>query len=230
MSSSSSSGKGPSFRLSSQLSLSRNSYNRSQRGSIILVAMIAVTALVGLGGLTILAVRGGLTSTSHDRHKSVALYAAEAGAAIAMEYLRARVEAQPVYWTSVVAQRNLPAAALLPADLPGNQVEPDAAGLHPVFSPNTNAWYEVEILNNEDDPGFDDGPSASNPLGGGDTDGRVFVRVTGHGPNNATAQIEWEIQSTDNLGTRACNSGGETNDGVAVCGVFSRGISIGGIP
>jgi len=44
-----------------------------QRGSVVVVAMLAMIALLSLGGLATLSVRGGLSSSGHDRFKTSAL-------------------------------------------------------------------------------------------------------------------------------------------------------------
>lgn len=162
-----------------------------ERGSIMVVAMLVLTALVGVGGLTVLSVRGGLAGSGQERFKTMALYAAESGAAVAMQYLRANV-AQTGFWTTVVNQSNIP--PFVPLDLPGNGAEPNNPNnLFTQGVPGTpgnpamDAWYEVAIFNNEDDAGFD-------APGGVDTDGRVIIEVTGYGPNNVAAQIRWEVR------------------------------------
>lgn len=147
-----------------------------------IIAMLALVALISIGGLSVLSVQGGLTGGSHQRFKSMALYAAESGAAVAMDYLRARYD-QSTKWSAYVNQDNNPPFA--PADLPGNGVLPGATG-NP-FSPEMNMWYQVTILNNEDDSGY------VNP-GGEDLDGRVIISVIGHGPNSVAAQIHWEVK------------------------------------
>jgi hypothetical protein len=146
-----------------------------------LIALIAIGGLITLGGITVLSVQGGLAAVSHDRHRSAALYAAESGAAVAMIYLRANVEPAPAYWGALVNPANDPPS--IPADLAGNGAQPGDADN--VFSDDMVAWYEVEILNNRADPGY---------AVGDDTDHTVIIRSTGHGPNGATAQVEWQVK------------------------------------
>ena len=176
----------------------------SEHGSIMVVAMLVLTALVGIGGLTVLSVRGGIAGSGRERFKTAALYAAESGAAVAMQYLRARVEQPPLYWSALVSDRNQNPPALL--DLPGNTVKPGNAGN---LFPTMQAWYEVEILNNEDDPGFADAT-------GQDQDGRVIVAVTGYGPNDVAAQIRWEVR------VRKAGEGGQIGLGQGCGGPSSQ--------
>lgn len=171
---------------------SKNRYR--ERGSVLVIAMIALVALVSLGSLTIITVRSGVSSTSGDRFKAVALFAAEAGVAVAIEYARTRVD--PVQkWSALVEPFGEP--PLKPTDLPGNGAKPGEPGN--LFDPATRAWYEVEFLNNLDDgPAVPVSGSASIHIGyrdGVDTDGRIIIRVTGHGPNNAAVGLEVEIES-----------------------------------
>lgn len=163
-----------------------------------LIALIAIGGLITLGGMTVLSVQGGLTAVSHDRHRSASLYAAESGAAAAMVFLRANVVASPTYWGDYVNPRNLNPER--PAAIIGNGVLPDVNGN--VFSDDMVAWYEVEILNNLDDPGY---------VAGDDVDGSVIIRSTGHGPNGATAQVEWQVQGNVKVGGRACPGYGQRN-------------------
>lgn len=152
---------------------------RRQRGSALVISIIVLTGLVTLGGLTVLSVQGGIGAAGHERHRSTALYAAESGAAAAMDYLRRNVDATQ-YWSAFVEPNN--DNPQRPIDIVGN----GAAHGTPenLFSTDTIAWYEVEVLNNRDDDGY---------ATGDDRDGRVIVRSTGHGPGGATAQVEWQV-------------------------------------
>ncbi|HVV86611.1 MAG TPA: hypothetical protein VHE35_26315 [Kofleriaceae bacterium] len=162
-----------------------------------LIALIAIGGLITLGGMTVLSVQGGLAAISHDRHRSAALYAAESGASVAMIYLRGHVQANPVFWSDYVNPNNVTPQS--PADLPGNGIEPGQPGN--VFSEDMVAWYQVEILNNLDDPGY---------AAGDDSDGTVIIRSTGHGPNDTTAQVEWRVQASGTPGSgRPCPSYGQ---------------------
>lgn len=193
---------------------------KRERGSVLVVAMIALVALATLGGLTVVTVRSSLSGTTHDQFRAVALAAAEAGVALGIDYARRNL--QPgLLWSDLVEPQNI-----LPIDnsglrpLPGNGAKPGQADN--IFGPGMNAWYRVEFLNNPDD-----GPPAEVPFGMGaehtgwrdgiDTDGRIIIRSTGYGPNNAMVRLEVEIQSPTVLGA-SCNAPPGNNDGFG-CGV-----------
>lgn len=145
--------------------------------------MVILIALISLGGLTTLSVQGGIASTGHDRFRSVALYAAESGAAAGMAFLRVNVN-PTTYWSQFVTPNN-GAPLVSPPGIAGNGAEPSTASN--LFTPEMRAWYQVEIVNNLDDPGF---------VLGEDQDGRVVLRSTGYGPNGTTARIEWDVRVT----------------------------------
>lgn len=158
-----------------------------QRGSAMVLTTIAMTSLAALGGLTILSVRGGIAATGQERFKSVATYAAESGAAAAINALRYNFDWDPYFGTN-------PTGVIF-----GNNAPPgDAANL---FSSGLGAWYSVEVRNNTDDLG---GPTD-------DTDKRAIVRSTGYGPDGAMAIIEWEVLSggTDIIAGRPCPGYGQ---------------------
>lgn len=77
----------------------------------------------------------------------------------------------------------------VPPEMTSNAAPPLASDN--VFSPDQNASYDVEILNNVDDPGFAQAPP------NGDIDGRVIVHSTGHGPQGSLAILEIEVQMYD---------------------------------
>ncbi len=156
-----------------------------ERGNALIIALIALTGLASLGGLTVLAVQGGIATSSSDRFKTIALYAAETGAASAMDWLRKQVVINGTTatngWTALVSASN--ATPSSPTEIPGNQRQPGDAGN--LMSPEMNAWFEIQILNDRADPGF---------VAGQDINSRILIRSTGHGPDGATAQVEWDIQ------------------------------------
>jgi hypothetical protein len=175
-----------------------------QRGSVLVVAMIALVALATLGSLTVVTVRSSLSGTTHDQFKAVALSAAEAGVSVGIDFARKNLDPQ-ILWSNLVHPNNVQPG---PAPIPGNGVKPGQAGY--LFSADSNAWYEVEILNN-----IDDGPPVTEFgvtrhrgfIDGNDTDGRIVIRSIGHGPNNASVRLEVEIQSPVVFGT-PCNTDG----------------------
>jgi hypothetical protein len=157
--------------------------------------MLVLTGLVTLGGLTVLAVQGGVSAAGHERHKSTALFAAESGAAAAMDFLRTNVDTD-VKWSHFVEPNNVNPQS--PQGIWGNGALPGES--QNLFSTDVNAWFEVEILNNLDDGGY---------AVGDDEDGRVIIRSTGHGPNGAVAQVEWEVGVGVVHGQRPCPSYGQ---------------------
>jgi hypothetical protein len=173
-----------------------------ERGNSLVLAMIVLSALGTLSMLTLMSVRSGMQTSSGDRFRATAMYAAESGAAAAMEYLRTRINPNNG-WTTYLNTS--------PTDLPGNDAAVgDAAN---PFSPDLNAWYHVEILNNRNDGGY-----ATNT----DLDKRVVIRSTGYGPDNATAVIEWEIKSNTVSVAKPCGvyaqkGQGEDNSGQSDC-------------
>jgi hypothetical protein len=171
---------------------------RRQRGSALIVATLVLAGLVTLGGLTVLSVQGGVGAAGHARHKSTALFAAESGAAAAMDFLRSNVHSQDG-WSAYVNPSN--ANPQVPTGIVGNGAQPgDARNL---FGADINAWYEVEILNNVDD-------TALNGFAlGNDDDKRVIIRSTGHGPNSTVARVEWEVGVGVVRGNRPCPSYGQ---------------------
>ncbi len=155
-----------------------------ERGNALLVALIALTGLISLAGLTVLSVQGGIATSSAERFNSIALYAAESGAAATVDYLRKNIT-----FTGTPPRGTFPTTFVSPSnnappmltDIPGNMKQPG----DPLNLFHLNAWYEVALYNNRSDVG---GFAA-----GTDTDGQLIIRSTGHGPDGATAQVEWEI-------------------------------------
>ncbi len=153
-----------------------------QAGNSMVLALIVMSSLAALGSLTALSVQGSLKSSSTDRFQAVALYAAESGAAVAMDYLRSHTD-PTYYWSAFVDQNNNnpPVFPLVSNDAPpGDPNNP--------FSSDQKTWYHIDILNNRDDPNFGTGGADK------DSDRRVVIRSTGHGPQGSVAIVEWEVQ------------------------------------
>ena len=186
-----------STRIPARISIGKN----RQRGSVLVVAMIALVALATLGSLTVVTVRSSLSGTTHDQFKAVALAAAEAGVAVAIDFARRNLDQQTL-WSGLVHPNNVPPTPEFLAPLPGNGVKPGELGY--LFTPQSTAWYRVEFLNN-----IDDGPAVTEFgvtkhqgfLRGDDTDGRIIIRSIGNGPNNASVRLEVEIQTPTVFGT-----------------------------
>lgn len=153
-----------------------------QRGNSMLLALIVLSALATLASLTVVSVQSSLKTSTNDRAQTVAMYAAESGAAAAMDFLRNHFN-KDTGWSAYVRPSNLPLPPPLAApDLPSSGAQPGS--LDNLFSADQNAWFSVTLLNNRSDPGF---------AAGADNDGQVIIRSTGHGPQGSVAIIEWEV-------------------------------------
>ena len=155
-----------------------------QRGNSMVLALIVLSALGTLGSLTVISVQSSLKASTNDRAQKLALYAAESGGAVAIEYLRNHYSGVNG-WSAYVRQNNAPAYAFTTAQIASTGAAPGAAA-NPL-SADQAAWYELVVLNNLDDPGF----AAATDF---DTDGRITIRSTGHGPLGAIAIVEWDVQ------------------------------------
>jgi len=181
---------------------------RRERGSSLLLAMIVLTALGLLSTLSVLGVRGGLQTSASDRFHAVALYAAESGAASAMDYLRGVINTT-TGWGALISASNGTIQA--PAAIVGNdKIFGDAQN---PFSSDVNAAYHVEILNDRSDTGY---------ASGLDNNKRVIIRATGYGPDGATAIIEWDVQAAGGQIRKPCDvypqqGQSEDNSGVNDC-------------
>jgi len=164
-----------------------------QRGNSLLLALIVMSALATLGSLTVVSVQSSLKTSTNERSQAVAMYAAESGAAIAMDFLRANFLLVKG-WSAYVKPGNDPnqIVSLGAPTLPSSGAQPGTAD-NP-FSADQNAWYSVMILNNRNDPGF---------AAGTDTDGQVIIQSTGNGPQGSVAIIEWEVQRIQPVGPPA---------------------------
>ena len=152
-----------------------------QRGNVMLLLLLALAGLGALGGITVIATRGSMNAAGHDRWKTIALYAAESGAAAGIDYLRRQTE-DGVHWSALVSPSN--SSPISPSDAVGNGV-PNGESGNP-FSADTQAWYEIVILNNVTDRDFAIGQ---------DSDNRLIIRSTGYGPDGTTAVVEWEVRN-----------------------------------
>ncbi len=167
-----------------------------ERGNAMLLVLLAMSGLAALGGMSALAVRGGLDAAGHDRFKAIALYAAESGAAAAVDFVR-KEQAAGRTLSDLVEPYNYDPQP--PTGIAGNGALPDDDD-NP-FSTDLQAWYEVVILNNATDTGL---------AAGDDTDARFVVRATGHGPNGAVAMVEWDVRANFTGSTMAhCPSYGQ---------------------
>jgi len=162
------------------------------------LAMIVLAALGTLSALTVVSVQGGIATSGNDRFHTVAVYAAESGAAAAMDFLRKNINSATGWKTYVSASNANP----VQPNLPGNNQDIGTAGN--LFSSDMQGWYSVQILNNRSDSGY---------ATGDDNDKRVIIRSTGYGPNGAVAMIEWEISGLNAQGLgRPCSNYAQKNE------------------
>lgn len=150
-----------------------------ERGAALALTLIAITALLGLGALTVLSVQTEIASGGQSRFSQSALYAAESGTAAGMDFLRMNCNIPGLFSAWVEPNNTNPQQ---PPDILGNGKRPGEAG-NP-FTDDLDLWYTVEILNNRADPQF---------ASGSDEDGVVIVRATGRGPDQTVAIVELEI-------------------------------------
>jgi len=155
-----------------------------------ILTLIVLSALATLSTLTVVTVEGGIATAGNDRFHTVAVYAAESGGAVAMDFLRKNVNLASG-WSAFITASNVnpPSPAL-----PGNNVATGVSGN--LFSADVMGSYSVQVYNNRSDTGY---------ATGADNDKRVIIHSTGYGPNGSIAIIEWEItgQNVTGLG-RPC--------------------------
>ncbi|HKA86308.1 MAG TPA: hypothetical protein VKE22_01540 [Haliangiales bacterium] len=147
-----------------------------------------MSALLGLGALTLLSVQTELSSTGQSRFNQSALYAAESGVAAGMDFLRNNCTAGAQMFTPWMSPSN--SAPQKPPQIVGNGLKPGVSG-NP-FSPGSDVWYEVTLLNDIEDQGF---------AAGQDWNGTAILHVVGHGPDQTVATLEVEVQNQNCLAT-----------------------------
>ena len=163
-----------------------------QRGNSLLLALIVMSALATLGSLTVVSMQSSLKTSTSDRAQAIALYAAESGAAVAMDFLRANFSVA-TGWSNYVTPSNTNVVPVPVALIPSNGVAARQVGN--LFGNDQNASYSIQLFNNRDDPGFHrNDPLFAPQVGINDTDARIIIRVTGSGPQGALAILEWEVQ------------------------------------
>ncbi|TMQ12601.1 MAG: hypothetical protein E6J91_20545 [Deltaproteobacteria bacterium] len=143
-----------------------------QRGNLLLLALIVLSALATLGSLTVVSVQSSLKTSTNGRSQDIALYAAESGAAVAMDMLRAPgaydLDTGPNRkgWSQFVVPNDLGVVPLTTALMASNGALPGTPNNQ--FSNDLKAWYSVEI--------------------------HMIIRSTGHGLQGSLAIVEWEVQ------------------------------------
>ena len=66
--------------------------SQTQRGSVLVIALVTLSALLMAATITVIKVQRGSQANSETRFRSVALFAAESGASAGMDFLRANVD------------------------------------------------------------------------------------------------------------------------------------------
>jgi hypothetical protein len=161
-----------------------------QRGAALALTLIAITALLGLGAITVMSVHSEIAATAQSRFNYYALYAAESGAAAGMEFLRNNCRTMTGFTTWVTWNNKDP---LKPDAIIGNKLKPGDNGN--LFASSRDMWYEVAIYNNLDDPGLAPVDGDLNPIAPADTDFTVVLHSTGYGPDNTVATVELSVKS-----------------------------------
>src|SRR5262245_5264892 len=100
--------------------VNRTSRRHRQRGAALAISLIAITALLGLGALTVLSVQSELAASGQSRFTQAALYAAESGTAAAMDYLRNHCKLG-LFYTDYVTSGNV--SPLPMNEIVGNHVK-----------------------------------------------------------------------------------------------------------
>jgi hypothetical protein len=161
-----------------------------QRGNSLVLALIVMSALATLGSLTVVSMQSSIQLSTNDRAQAIALYAAESGAAVTMVALRNLFDPAPpngwTTWSTYLTANNTPPFPPITPLVPSSGALPGTA--HNLLDRDQNAWYEIQLLNNRDDPSFGTGDGTN------DTDGIVIIRSLGHGPLGSLAIVEWTVQ------------------------------------
>lgn len=165
-----------------------------ERGNSLVLALIVMSALATLGSLTVVSMQSSIQLSTSDRAQTIAMYAAESGAAVTMDFLRKNFDAGDpngiaTSWGAYCTPNNgSPADPLVDMSqyIPSSDAMPgDPKNL---FDRDQNAWFHIDILNNRDDQGY------PNRTPSCDTDGILIIRSTGHGPQGSLAIVEWTVQ------------------------------------
>ena len=155
----------------------------SERGATLIVALVAVVALLGIGMVTMLSVRSDTVASGADRFQQVAMYAAESGAAAGVDFLRTNcsTNASSPLFSALVEPNNV--NPQMPGSIVGNNQQPGQSQNPFTASPNT--WYQVSILNNQEDTGL---------AAGNDNDGIVILRASGYGPSQTKVTVDLQVR------------------------------------
>lgn len=152
-----------------------------ERGAALALTLIAITALLGLGALTVLGMRTELLSSGQSRFNQAALYAAESGAAAGVDFLRTNCKTVSFFSEWIMPRNENPQS---PDAIVGNNKRPGQDG-NP-FLAELDTWYSVKVYNNVSDKDYNIGK---------DSDGTVILHSTGYGPDQTVATIELEVKN-----------------------------------
>src|SRR5215813_9272832 len=97
-----------------------------EHGAALAVTLIAITALLGLGALTVLSVQTEMSSAGQSRFSQAALYAAESGASAGMDFLRSHCSTDGTFFSALVSPSN--SAPAQPTAIVGNNIPPGQTG------------------------------------------------------------------------------------------------------
>src|SRR5215510_1583426 len=99
-----------------------------ERGNSLLLALIVMSALAALGSLTVVSTQSNLKTSTNDRAQTIAMYAAESGAAVAMDFLGKNFnnsdDTRPFGWSTFVTRRNIGAVSVSQVLIPSNRALP----------------------------------------------------------------------------------------------------------
>ncbi len=151
-----------------------------EKGAALVVSLITLVGLLAIGGVTLLSVRSEISSAGASRYERNALYAAESGVASAMDFLRLNCKTNGGFFSDLVEPNNVNPQA--PAGIVGNNRHPGQSGN--LFDVDSEAWYQVTILNNLADVEL---------ALGNDKDGTVTIRSRGYAQNGTQALLEVEV-------------------------------------
>src|SRR5690349_10629873 len=117
-----------------------------QRGNSLLLALIVMSALATLGSLTVVSMQSSIQMSTNDRAQTIAMYAAESGAAVAMNFLRRTFDASgtPPYggatsWSTYCTANNQPPLMDMSTVIPSSDALPGDAGGRNLFDRDQNA-------------------------------------------------------------------------------------------
>jgi Tfp pilus assembly protein PilX len=111
-----------------------------ERGNSLLLALIVMSALATLGSLTVVSMQSSLQMSTNDRAQTIAMYAAESGAAVAMDFLRKNFDPSgtapfsgATSWGAYCAANNQPPLVNMATVVLSSDARPGDAAHHNLF-------------------------------------------------------------------------------------------------